>query len=186
MGDCCINSKLAFDDKFVVIDINGIHQVSLDYCSCTVALGHVDQILQAHWYLATTINPKCAATFNVLEYFQLLMFKSKASIFQYYHSLEWRTDNTGVVKVLVHVFLVIYQHSLTLTSGTLRIIIQSFYVWFANGVILKCLNELAADMTLQVLMQLNFVNVQLCALHAHSQERIFWSAGMILHKEYSE
>jgi hypothetical protein len=108
VGDHCINPEPAFGDKFVVIDINGIHQVGLDYCSCTIALGRVDQILQARWYPATTVNPQCAATFNVLEYFQLLTFESKASVFQYYHSLDRRTDNTGVVEVPVRVFLATY------------------------------------------------------------------------------
>lgn len=34
LGDTCINPKLALGDTFVVIDINGIHEVSLDFCEC--------------------------------------------------------------------------------------------------------------------------------------------------------
>jgi hypothetical protein len=85
----------------VVIDINGVHKVCVDYCGCTVALERVDQLLQVRWYPATTVNPKSAATFNSLEYFQLLTFESKASAFQYYNSLSRRTDNTGLGEVPV-------------------------------------------------------------------------------------
>lgn len=101
IGERCVNPELPIDDDFVVIDINGIHSVGLDYCGCTTAIGRVNQVLQARWYPATTINPKTAVTFNALEYFQLLTFESKSSAFQYYNSLSRRTDNTGIVKVPV-------------------------------------------------------------------------------------
>jgi hypothetical protein len=85
----------------VVIDNNGIHQVGVDYCSCEKALPQVEQVLRARWYPATSITPKTAATFNALEYFHLLTFESKTSVFEYIKSLMRRTDNTGTVKVPV-------------------------------------------------------------------------------------
>ncbi|KAF8958691.1 hypothetical protein BDZ97DRAFT_1923452 [Flammula alnicola] len=42
------------------------------------------------------MDPRTAATFRVLETFQMLSFTSKISAFEYYCSLARRTDNTGV------------------------------------------------------------------------------------------
>jgi hypothetical protein len=85
----------------VVIDNNGIHQVGVDYCSCEKAFPLVEQVLRARWYPATSTNPKSAATFSVLEYFHLLTFESKASVFEFIKSLMRRVDNTGTVDVPV-------------------------------------------------------------------------------------
>ena len=111
VGERCANPKPAIGDDFVVIDINGIHQVGVDYCSCERAIHQVEQVLRARWYPATSITPKTAATFNALEYFQLLTFESKASAFEYIMSLMRRVDNTGTVDVpvswlyIVHLYL---------------------------------------------------------------------------------
>jgi CxC2 like cysteine cluster associated with KDZ transposases len=96
-----MNPDPAIGDDFVVIDNNGIHQVGVDYCSCETALPEVEQVLRARWYPATSITPKTAATFNALEYFHLLTFESKASVFEYIKTLMRRMDNTGTVKVPV-------------------------------------------------------------------------------------
>ena len=91
-------------DDFVVVDTNGVHSVGLDYCACEKAEDMVTQLLRARWYPATTTNPKSAATFNVLEFFHLLSFESKASVFEYYYTLMRRTDNTGTTVILVSSF----------------------------------------------------------------------------------
>ncbi|KZP17622.1 hypothetical protein FIBSPDRAFT_957071 [Athelia psychrophila] len=43
--------------------------------------------------------PKTAATFNMLEFFHLLTFQSKASAFEFYYTLARRTDNTGTLHI---------------------------------------------------------------------------------------
>jgi hypothetical protein len=53
------------------------------------------------WFPATVLQPKSAATFNVLEFFHLLTFESKASGFEFYHTISRLTDNTGVHHVKV-------------------------------------------------------------------------------------
>lgn len=106
LGDPCVNPKSAPGDAFTVIDINGIHEVGLDFCECHQMEDHTRQLLQARWYPATVSSPQTAATFNVLESFQLLTFESKASVFEYLNSLSRRTDNTGIkdrpVSILIH------------------------------------------------------------------------------------
>ncbi|KAJ7116908.1 hypothetical protein C8R44DRAFT_879439 [Mycena epipterygia] len=45
---------------------------------------------------ATTMNPRSAASFNVLRRFHLLSFESKCSAYEFYYSLARETDNTGL------------------------------------------------------------------------------------------
>ena len=104
LGDTCINPKSAPGGTFVVIDINGIHEVGLDFCECHEMEDHPKQLLRARWFPATVSSPQTAATFNVLEYFQLLTFESKASVFEYLNSLSRRTNNSGIKDRPVSIF----------------------------------------------------------------------------------
>lgn len=103
-GQRCILPRPAFNDEFVLIDINGIHDVGLDFCGCETSDTHVRQLLRHGWYPSTSINPRTAATFRLLRHFQILSFESKASAYEYYHSLVRLTDNTGLSKPKVRCF----------------------------------------------------------------------------------
>lgn len=94
-GTPCSVPVATFDDDFTVIDSDGIHQISLSFCGCQQAVSHTTQLLRSHLFPSTTIAPKSAATFRVLETFQLLSFTSKLSAFEFYKAIERRTDNTG-------------------------------------------------------------------------------------------
>jgi hypothetical protein len=96
----------AFNDDFTVIDSDGIHEVALDYCGCHIALPKTIQLLRARLFPSTIIDPKTAASFRVLETFQMLSFTSKVSGYEYYRSLERRTDNTGCVTIPVRLELI--------------------------------------------------------------------------------
>jgi len=98
---------MAFDDNFVVIDSEGIHCVSLDYCGCQQSLSPVIQLLRARLFPSTTINPKTAATFRVLGAFQMLSFTTKSSVYEFYKALERQTDNTGTNPPPVSLFIII-------------------------------------------------------------------------------
>lgn len=95
IGDSCSNPEPSYDDNFTVIDVKGIHLIHLDYCGCETAQARHIQLLRMSWYPATTSAPRTAATFRVLEHFQLLTFESKASGFAIYNALARSTDNTG-------------------------------------------------------------------------------------------
>ncbi|KAF8065986.1 hypothetical protein FPV67DRAFT_1692449 [Lyophyllum atratum] len=97
-GERCINPLAAAEDGFVVVHTNGIHTIGLNYCNCLNHPARNIQLLRSRFYPATTIFPKTAATFEVLETFQLLSFMSKASAFEFYQTLVRRTDNTGTTK----------------------------------------------------------------------------------------
>ncbi|KAG2346965.1 hypothetical protein BDR05DRAFT_974119 [Suillus weaverae] len=78
-GERCFNQSRAFDNDFVILDINHVHEVML----------HTTQLLQACLYPATSSNPKSAATFRVLQHFQMLTFESK-------QTLTCLTDNMSI------------------------------------------------------------------------------------------
>ncbi|KAG1809885.1 uncharacterized protein HD556DRAFT_1428132 [Suillus plorans] len=69
--------------------------VGLDFCGCEFAQPHITQLLHVRLFPATTGDPKSAATFHVLEYFQMLSFESKVSAWEFYNMIARLTDNTG-------------------------------------------------------------------------------------------
>lgn len=96
VGDICLNPHIPKDD-FVIIDTHGIHEVTLAFCACHTAVSHAKQLLRYRLLPATATNPKTAATFNVMERFQLESFEGKVSVFEFYYSLARASDNTGLV-----------------------------------------------------------------------------------------
>ncbi|EIW84336.1 hypothetical protein CONPUDRAFT_120104 [Coniophora puteana RWD-64-598 SS2] len=93
-GTRCMKPKAALKDDFVVVHVNGIHQVGVDYCDCESITGEMEQLLRARWFPATVDEPKTAATFEVLEQFHILSLESKSSSYEFYQSLARLTDNT--------------------------------------------------------------------------------------------
>lgn len=103
-GDKCVHPIPCHGDDFVLLDLSGVHELSLDFCGCEHALPHYIQLLRARWFPATSSDPKTAATFRVLETFQILSVQSKISGWEFYQTLARRTDNTGtdVPKVSIY------------------------------------------------------------------------------------
>ncbi|KAG2138407.1 uncharacterized protein EDB93DRAFT_1242105 [Suillus bovinus] len=95
-GKGCYNPRPSSGDEFVVIDVHGVHEIALDFCGCASAQIHYKQLLRTYWYPATTSDPHTAATFTLMEHFQLLSFKSKVSAYKFYHSLARRNNNAGL------------------------------------------------------------------------------------------
>ncbi|KAH0828706.1 hypothetical protein J3R83DRAFT_3108 [Lanmaoa asiatica] len=98
----CYNQKPAGGDDFVVINTNGVHGVTLDFCGCEQAQTHYKQLLRSRWFPVTTTEPRTAVTFAVLKAFHLLSLESKVSAYEYYNSIARLTDNTGVVESWDH------------------------------------------------------------------------------------
>ncbi|KAG1725918.1 hypothetical protein EDB19DRAFT_1897703 [Suillus lakei] len=88
IGEWCILPRRAFNNDFVLIDANGIHDIGLDFCGCTTSQTHMKQLLQAGWFPSTSTDPRMAATFRVLHHYHILSFKSKVSAYEFYHSLD--------------------------------------------------------------------------------------------------
>ncbi|KAJ7839042.1 hypothetical protein B0H14DRAFT_3458992 [Mycena olivaceomarginata] len=83
-------------EGFCIVDVNGVHEVTVDFCSCSLAEAHDIQLLRARLYPATITNPATAATFRVLRDYHLLCFEAKASAYHYYNKLARQTNNNGV------------------------------------------------------------------------------------------
>lgn len=101
LGEQCTNPKPVPADDFVVVDINGVQEVGLVYCGCEQASSFPRQLLRARLFPATAVAPKTASTFAALEFFHLLTFESKSSVFEFWNTLKRRTDNTGTVDIPV-------------------------------------------------------------------------------------
>jgi hypothetical protein len=93
-GESCAAPEKAPD--FTVIDIYGIHPVNASFCGCATADSPSVQLMRHRWFPATLKRPNSATTFNLLEFFQLLSFESKASSYEMYNTIARRTDNTGM------------------------------------------------------------------------------------------
>lgn len=77
-----------------MIDTTGIHHIGLDFCGCYRGITPIRQLLRARLFPATTIDPRTACTFRVLEHFQMLSFTGKGSSYSYLLALYRLTDNT--------------------------------------------------------------------------------------------
>lgn len=89
---------------FTVIDISGIHQISLCYCGCHQEIGgsrlHI-QLLRARLFPSTVSSPRGAFTFDVLDTFHLLTLQGKISAYDFYTALVRKSDNAGLLNVKV-------------------------------------------------------------------------------------
>lgn len=83
-------------DDFCIVDSNGVHEVGLDFCTCSLAQNREIQLLRARLYPATTTNPATAATFRVLRHYHLVSLEGKVSAHHYYNALARMTNNNGV------------------------------------------------------------------------------------------
>ncbi|KAG2338018.1 hypothetical protein BDR05DRAFT_978303 [Suillus weaverae] len=95
IGVQCVNPIPTFNDNFIIINYNGVHEVGLNFCGCESAQPHITQLLCVCLFPATTLDPKSAVTFCALEYFQMLSFESKVSAWEFYNTVACLTDNTG-------------------------------------------------------------------------------------------
>ncbi|KAG2054274.1 hypothetical protein BDR06DRAFT_982471 [Suillus hirtellus] len=81
---------------FIVIHVNRIHCVNVDFCGCDQCVSHRQQLLCCDWYPATIHFPQTACTRHVLEYFLVMTWSSKVSGHEFYMTLEHLTDNVGL------------------------------------------------------------------------------------------
>ncbi|KAG1844729.1 hypothetical protein C8R48DRAFT_617802 [Suillus tomentosus] len=98
IGESCILPHKSFNDNFLLIDTNGIHEMAVDFCACETSQTHTKQLLRMGWFPSTTVDPRTAATFRLLHHYHILSFESKASAYEFYHSLVRISDNVGLIK----------------------------------------------------------------------------------------
>lgn len=104
-GEVCPLPHQAWGDDFVIVDVDAVHTLGVDYCHCgATSKSEVDQLLERRLYPATVENPKTAATFRVLEVFEIMQYESKVSPFELWKAISRLTDNTGLRTVRVRAF----------------------------------------------------------------------------------
>ena len=80
------------DRMMVVVDVDGIHEISVTFCVCDNAASDDLQILDLGYYPATTIRPRTMFTQRVLDDFLLANKECKTATRNYYNKLR-RTTN---------------------------------------------------------------------------------------------
>ncbi|KAJ8472566.1 hypothetical protein ONZ45_g16612 [Pleurotus djamor] len=95
LGESCPNPARSFNGSFAVITLTGIVNATLYFCDCVEAVPRAQQLLRFRLFPATHTEPRTAATFEVLNHFQLLSFNSKVSAYEFYQTLVRLTDNVG-------------------------------------------------------------------------------------------
>ncbi|TEB10416.1 hypothetical protein FA13DRAFT_1653193 [Coprinellus micaceus] len=99
-GERCYRPEQAKGNDFVILDLDAVHEVSLDFCGCGgTSMDHVEQLLERRLFPATVTQPKTAATFRLLEFFEVLQYESKISPFEVFTTISRLTDNTGLLEV---------------------------------------------------------------------------------------
>ncbi|KAF6749127.1 hypothetical protein DFP72DRAFT_1073682 [Ephemerocybe angulata] len=93
-GEPCLLPRQSSGNDFVIIDSDGIHEVSLNYCGCHATAPAYIQLLRSRLFPATILNPETAATFRVMETYQMLSFTAKTNAHDFFTSLKRRTNNT--------------------------------------------------------------------------------------------
>lgn len=88
-------TRLAANATFRVVHSNGIHHVAIDQCRCR-GVDFYKQLLSIGWWPATPLEPRSAATFEVLRHFHLLNLQGKVTGYSFYQALEYQTDNTAL------------------------------------------------------------------------------------------
>ena len=100
-GTRCICTERAFGDDFIILDISGVHEVSLDFCGCEDAQPRHVQLLRSRLFPATGVSPRTAATFRLMEHYHILHNQTKASGFEFYNTLDRRSNNMGTSEAKV-------------------------------------------------------------------------------------
>ena len=87
-----------------VIDLSGYHFVRVRFCACSSSsfLEHFRQLLRVGWFPASTLQPKTAFTFNLLDTYHKISMQGKLNLFDFYTAIMQKTDNRGHSKVKVY------------------------------------------------------------------------------------
>ncbi|KAI0689949.1 hypothetical protein BC835DRAFT_1228821, partial [Cytidiella melzeri] len=81
----------------VVLHVNGIHRVVVDFCGCRNDVDAYRQLLRASWYPATPLQPETCATFELLELFHTMNLQGNLTVYDLFKSLEMLTDGWNLL-----------------------------------------------------------------------------------------
>ena len=91
----------------MVFDTSGVHAVNVDYCDCPSPNDNIlhwrTQLLRHCWFPVTFSRPNTVITFDCLDTFYEHTLQGKENLYDFYHSLLWKTDNANVSDTIVSV-----------------------------------------------------------------------------------
>lgn len=91
--------------NFVVIHVNGIHLINLDFCACSGSPTPREQLLEVGWWPSTPLEPQSAASMAVLRSFHTWNLQGQISSTDFYRGLEQMTCGNGLSSVPVSIYL---------------------------------------------------------------------------------
>lgn len=80
----------------LVLHVNGIHEVSFQYCGCSRSVPHHHQLLRRRLYPSSQILVRTCATFELLRQLHLFALTTKSNTYDFYRALERLTTHNGV------------------------------------------------------------------------------------------
>lgn len=111
MGTLCPFCTRGHKD-FVVLHLNGIHVINLDFCGCPGALPFRNQLLEMGWWPSTPLEPQSAATMDVLRSFHIWNLQGHIAPTDFYRGLEQITCGDGLVSLPVSFSLLMLEYYL--------------------------------------------------------------------------
>lgn len=90
--------------SLLVIDINGVHHLRVQYCDCKETPGWVPyyrQLLRIGWYPASFDRPRTAFTFDLLDHYHGLTLQGKLNLYDFHSSIVQKTNNYNQKKPVV-------------------------------------------------------------------------------------
>ena len=172
-GQHCPHPENPIKD-FTVVDVSGIHTITLRFCACPGAPHARYQLLQSSWFPSSLDRPHTAFTFDVLDTFQLLNLQGKLSAYDFYYSLDpTRLTTLEYSAYRYHILYPVLISSLTLSrTGTTNFLLQSTY--FDTS---RCLKGPGVATIPLVSMQHNQVTVLSNVPLARTRNVIFLKGG---------
>ena len=76
-----------------VMDLNGLHNVQIEWCRCPNSASHASQLFQVAWMPATLSRPGTAFTFRVMKHFQMLSYVGRVTPWSFCTVIQRLTDN---------------------------------------------------------------------------------------------
>jgi hypothetical protein len=93
-GEACSGRQTI--NEFIIVDVTGVHTVTLDFCACYNAPERYIQLLRMRLYPATFDNPSTAFSFQTLRDFLSLSFNTRLSQLHFMDFLGQKMDLTGL------------------------------------------------------------------------------------------
>ncbi|KAK7023428.1 hypothetical protein VNI00_016734, partial [Paramarasmius palmivorus] len=87
--------KPQFMQKFVILDVNGIHTLDIAFCGCS-DVERRNQLLEFGMWPTSYKEPQSAATFNLLRNFHIMNLKGHIPPTDYYHALTQMSNGDGL------------------------------------------------------------------------------------------